>query len=151
MMRIRVVLACFLTLLVLGSYAAAQAPPVTASDPAKAALIEELIVALKVEQNQQQVMQTMQNAMQKQVGQMVDSQLKTLGNGGPASAEKMRQAQGDVENFERRMFALMNSHMSWQTMKPGVPGNVRRNVYQRRIAVPLVAFMKFPGGASLCR
>ncbi len=147
MPRIRAKLAWFLTLFLLGPYAAAQALPVKAPDPSKAALIEELIVALKVEQNQRQVMETMQNAMQKQVGQMVDSQLKTLGDSGPADAEKRRQAQGDVENFQRRMFALMNAHMSWQTMKP-----VYVEMYDETFTIdelrPLLAFFKSPAGQA---
>ena len=147
MLKIRVELVGFLTLFLLGSYAAAQAPPVKVSDPAKAVLIEELIVALKAEQNQQQLMGTMQNAMQKQVGQMVDSQLKTLGDGGPGGAEKRRQAQADLENFQHRMFALMNSHMSWQVMKPVYVGTYDETFTTEELR-PLVAFMKSPAGQA---
>lgn len=147
MLRIRAELAWFLTLFLLGSYAAAQEPAGKAPDPAKAALIEELIVTLKVEQNQQQVMETMQNAMQKQVGQIVDSQLKTLGDRGPADGEKMRQAQADVGNFQRRLFALMNAHMSWRTMKP-----VYVDMYDETFTIdelrPLLAFFKSPAGQA---
>jgi hypothetical protein len=105
MLRIRVVLAWFLTLFLLGSYAAGQAPPVKAPDPDKAALIEELIVALKAEQNQQQVMQAFEGSMLNQINRMLDSELKNLG--GAADAEKKRQLQADVQDFQRRLFALM--------------------------------------------
>ena len=68
-------------------------------DPAKAQLIEELIVALKAEQNQQQVMQMVQNAMLNQINQIMDSQLKTLGDDGAADAEKRARVQADLEDF----------------------------------------------------
>lgn len=118
MLRIRGELVLILTLLVAGSYAGAQAPPAKAADAEKTALIEELIVALKAEQNQQQIMQTVQNAMLGQINQMVDSQLKSLGTGSQADAEKARDVQADIQDFQRRLFALMTAHMSWQTMKP---------------------------------
>ena len=133
-----------LTLLLLGSYAAAQAP-VKAPDPAKAALIEELIVALKAEQNQQQIMQTVETGMLNQINQAMDSQLKTMGGGGAVDDEKRRQVQADVQEFQHRLFALMAAHMSWQIMKP-----VYVEMYDETFTTdelrPLVAFMKSPAG-----
>src|ERR1700675_2750139 len=105
MIRIRCVLALCPMVLLMGSYAKAQAPPAVASDPAKTALIEELIVALKAEQNQQQGMQTIQTSMLNQINQMMDSQLKTLGDSSQADAEKRRGVQADVQDFQRRVFA----------------------------------------------
>lgn len=135
----------WLILLLVVSQATAQA--VKAPDPAKAALIEELIVALKAEQQQQQIMQTMQTAMQNQINQMVDSQLKTLGNGSQADAEKRRSVQNDVQDFQHRLFALMTAHMSWQTIKP-----VYVAMYDETFTAdelrPLVAFFKSPAGQA---
>jgi hypothetical protein len=135
----------WLVLLLLGSHAVAQA--VKTPDPLKADLIEELILALKAEQQQQQVMQTMQTAMQNQISQAVDSQLKTLGNGSEADAEKRRSVQNDVQDFQRRLFALMAAHMSWQTMKP-----VYVAMYDETFTAdelrPLVAFFKSPAGQA---
>jgi uncharacterized protein len=146
-MRIRSVLVLCSCLLLLGFHARAQVQPVKAPDPAKTALIEELIGALKAEQQQQQVMQTMQSAMQNQIDQAVDSQLKTLGNGSQADVEKRRSAQNDVQDFQRRLFALMTAHMSWQTMKP-----VYVAMYDETFTAdelrPLVAFFKSPAGQA---
>jgi len=143
MLRIRVVLAWFLTLFLLSSYAVGQAPPVKAPDPDKAVLIEELIVALKAEQNQQQMMQAFEGSMLSQINRMLDSELKNLGSA--ADAEKKRQLQADVQDFQRRLFALMAAHMSWETMKP-----VYRETYDETFTTeelrPLVAFMKSPAG-----
>jgi len=147
MLRIRGKLVLFLTLLLMGSYAGAQAPPVKAPDPEKAALIEELIVALKAEQNQQQVMQTVQNAMLNQINQMMDSQLKTLGTGNQADAEKARNVQADVQDFQRRLFALMTAHMSWQTMKP-VYVAMYDETFTGEELRPLVAFFKSSAGQA---
>ena len=135
----------WLILLLLGSHATAQTAK--APDPAKAALIEELIVALKAEQQQQQVMQTMQTAMQNQINQMLDSQLKTLGDGSPADAEKERHVRADLADFQRRMFALMNAHMSWQTMKP-VFVAMYDETFTTEELQPLVEFMKSPAGQA---
>lgn len=137
MLRIRVELAWFLTLFLLGSHAAAQAPLVKAPDPAKAALIEELIVALKVEQQQQQMMQTVQSSMLTQMNSLLT----------PGDEEKKREAQADFQEFQRRMFALMAAHMSWQTMKP-----VYVEMYDETFTIdelqPLVAFFKSPAGQA---
>jgi hypothetical protein len=51
MMQIRCVLTLCPIVLLAGSYAKAQSQPAKGSDPAKTALIEELIVALKAEHN----------------------------------------------------------------------------------------------------
>jgi hypothetical protein len=145
MLRIRGELAWFLTLFLLGSYAAGQAPPVKAIDPAKAALIDELIVALKAEQNLQQIMQAFEGSMVNQINRMLDAELKKSGSA--ADAEKRRQIQSDVQEFQHRLFALMAAHMSWQTMKP-----VYRETYDETFTTdelrPLVAFMKSPAGQA---
>ena len=104
-MRICAVLAQCPLLFLLGSYGRTHVPPAKAPDPAKAALIEELIVTLKAEQQQQQAMQTMQTAMQNQIDQMLDSPLETLGYSSQANAEKRQSAQSDVQDFQRPMFA----------------------------------------------
>lgn len=147
MLRIGGKLVLFLTLLLMGSYAGAQAPPVKTSDPAKAALIEELTVALKTERTQQQIMQTMQANMLNQFNQLLDPQLKNSGDKGPVDPEKRRQAQADMQDFQQRVFAIMNSHMAWQTMKP-----VYVAIYDETFTVdelrPLVAFFKSPAGQA---
>ena len=143
MLRIRVELAWFLTLFLLGSYAAAQAPPVKAPDPEKAALIEELIVALKVEQQQQQIMQTVQTSMMTQM----NSLLTPVGGVRARDEEKKREAQADLQEFQHRLFALMAAHMSWQTMKP-----VYVEMYDATFTIdelrPLLAFFKSPAGQA---
>lgn len=143
MLRIRVELAGILTLLLLGSFAAGQAPPAKAPDPDKAALIEELIVALKAEENQQQIMQAFESSMLNQINRTLDSEMKNLGSA--ADAEKKRQLQAEVQDFQRRLFALMAAHMSWEIMKP-----VYRETYDETFTTeelrPLVAFMKSPAG-----
>ncbi len=135
----------WLILLLLIPHAMAQA--VNAPDPAKAALIEELIVALKAEQQQQQIMQTMQTAMQNQVNQIVDSQLKASGNASQADAEKRRSVQSDVQDFQRRIFALMTAHMSWQTMKP-IYAAMYDETFTADELRPLVAFFASPAGQA---
>lgn len=135
----------WLIVLLWGSHAVAQA--VKAPDPVKAELIEELVVALKAEQQQIQVMQTMQTAMQDQINQAVDSQLKALGNANEADAEKRRSVQNDVQDFQHRLFALMTAHMSWLTMKP-----IYVAMYDETFTAdelrPLVAFFKSPAGQA---
>jgi hypothetical protein len=135
----------WLILLLLGSHATAQT--VKAPDPVKAALIEELIVALKAEQNQQQMIQTVYASMQAQMNQALDSQLKSGGNGSPEDPEKRRRVAADVQDFQRRLFALMTAHMSWQTMKPMYVA-----MYDETFTVdelrPLVLFMKSPAGQA---
>ncbi len=143
MLKIRAELVWLLTLFLMGSYAAAQAPAVKAPDPAKAALIEELIVALKAEQQQQQVMQTVQTSMMTQM----NSLLTPLGGVRTADDEKKRQVQEEVQEFQHRLFALMAVHMSWQTMKP-----VYVEMYDETFTIdelrPLLAFFKSPAGQA---
>jgi len=132
-------------MLLLGSSARAQAPK--RPDPAKTAQIEELLVALKVEQNQQEAMQIVQKNIVSQFNQMLEPQMKNLGDSGPAEAEMKRRAQADVQDFQRRVFALLASHMSWQTMKP-----VYVATYDETFTVDelrsLVAFFKSPAGQA---
>jgi hypothetical protein len=45
-------------------------------------------------------MQTIQTSMLNQINQMLDSQLKNLGDGSEADAEKKRSVQADVQNFQ---------------------------------------------------
>jgi uncharacterized protein len=116
-------------------------------DPAKAALIEELIVALKAEQNQQQMMQTIYGSMQTQISQAVDTQLKNEDQGRPEDAEKRRSVAADVQDFRRRLFALMTAHMSWQTMKP-VYVAMYDETFTTEELRPLVEFMKSPAGQA---
>jgi len=134
-----------LILLLLGSYATAQS--VKAPDPAKAGLIEELIVALKAEQNQQQMMQTINASMQSQINQIVDSQLKNVGDGSPADAEKKRNIAADIKDFQRRLLALTAAHMSWQTMKP-VYVAMYDETFTADELQPLVGFFKSPAGQA---
>jgi uncharacterized protein len=135
----------WLILLLFGSHAAAQT--IKAPDPAKAALIEELIVALKAEQNQQQMMQTIYGSTQAQISQAVDTQLKNEDKGTPEDAEKRRSVAADIQDFQRRLFALMTAHMSWQTMKP-----VYEAMYDETFTAdelrPLVVFFKSPAGQA---
>jgi len=55
--------------------------------------------------------------------------------------------QNDVQDFQRRLFALMTAHMSWQTMKP-----VYVAMYDETFTAdelrPLVAFFKSPAGQA---
>lgn len=143
MLRIRVEVAWFLTLFLVSSYAEAQAPAVKAPDPAKATLIEELIVDLKAEQQQQQIMQTVQTNMMTQM----NSLLTPLGGVSAADEEKKRQVQADLQEFQQRLFALMAAHMSWQTMKP-----VYVEMYDETFTIdelrPLLAFFKSPAGQA---
>ena len=146
-MQIRGVFTVFAAMLLAGSYANAQAPLAKTVDPAKAALIEELIVALKVEQNQQQMIQTMQTSFLNQISQMMDSQLKALDNGNQEDAEKRRNLQADLQEFQRRLFVLMTAHMSWQTMKP-VYISVYDDTFTTDELRPLVAFFKSAAGQA---
>lgn len=134
-----------LTLLLFVSHITAQTAK--KPDPAKAALIEELIVALKAEQNQQQMMQTIYGSMQAQISQMVDTQLKKEDQGKPEDAERRRSVAADVQDFQRRLFALMTSHMSWQTMKP-VYADMYDETFTADELRPLVAFFKSPAGQA---
>src|SRR5579872_2211335 len=134
-----------LILLLLGSYATAQ--PVKAPDPAKAALIEELIVALKGEQNLEQMKQTINASLQSQINQIVDSQLKNLGDGSPEDAEKRRSIAADIEDFQRRLLDLTAAHMSWQTMKP-VYVAMYDETFTADELQPLVGFFKSPAGQA---
>jgi hypothetical protein len=145
--RGRMIRTCAACLILLSFASQVTAQTAKAPDPAKAALIEELIVALKAEQQQQQVMQTMQTATQNQVKQILDSQLKTLGDGSEADAEKERQVRADLEDFQRRMFALMNAHMSWRTMKPVIV-EMYDETFTTEELQPLVEFMKSPAGQA---
>jgi hypothetical protein len=92
-------------------------------------------------------MQTVQTGMLNQINQALDSQLKTLGGGSAADEEKRRQVQADVQEFQRRLFALMAAHMSWQTMKP-----VYMEMYDETFTIdelrPLLAFFKSPAGQA---
>jgi hypothetical protein len=141
MMRIRRAFTLCSIMLLVASSAGAQAQPAKAPDAAKIALIEELLVALKVEQNQQQAMEMLQNNIVSQYNQAMEPQLKNLG----ADAETRRRTQADVQEFQSRVFTLMAAHMSWQTMKP-----VYVAMYDETFTVdelrPLVAFFKSPAG-----
>jgi hypothetical protein len=137
--------AIWMILLLADSYAAAQA--VKTPDPAKAALIEELIVALKAEQNQQQVMQTIYGSMQTQISQAVDTQLKNEDKGTPEDAEKRKNVAVDVQDFQRRLFALMTAHMSWQTMKP-LYVDMYGETFTADELRPLVVFFKSTAGQA---
>jgi len=141
MIRIRSAFVLCSIMLLLGLSARAQAPK--RPDPAKTALIDELLVALKLEQNLQQAMQTIQDNIVSQFNQAMEPQLKDLG----ADAENRRRAQADVQDFQRRVFALLATHMSWQTMKP-----VYVATYDETFTVDelrsLVAFFKSPAGQA---
>jgi uncharacterized protein len=129
--------------LLLDSSGRAQAQAPKRPDPAKTALIEELLVALKLEQNQQQAMQTIQDNIVSQFNQMLEPQMKNLG----ADPEMKRRAEADVQDFQRRVFALLATHMSWQTMEP-----VYVAMYDETFTVDelrsLVAFFKSPAGQA---
>ena len=88
-------------------------------------------------------MQTIQTSMLNQINQMLDSQLKNLGDGSQADAEKKRSVQADVQNFQRRVFDLMTARMCWQTMKP-VYAAMYDDTFTTDELRPLVAFFKSP-------
>jgi hypothetical protein len=141
MMQIRrAIILCPIMLLV-GASAKAQTQPANPPDPAKTTLIEELLVALKVEENQQQAMEMLQSNIVSQYNQVMEPQLKNLGT----DAGTRQRAQADVQEFQHRVFTLMASHMSWQTMKP-----VYVAMYDETFTTdelrPLVAFFKSPAG-----
>jgi hypothetical protein len=123
------------------------AQTVKTPDPPKAALIEDLIVALKAEQNLQQMMQTINASMQSQVKQIVDSQLKNVSDGSPEDAERRRTMAADVQDFERRLLDLTQAHMSWQTMKP-VYVAMYDETFTADELQPLVVFFKSPAGQA---
>jgi hypothetical protein len=133
--------------LVAASFAAAQGQSQSSVDPAKAALIEELLVALKAQQNQQQMMGTVRTSMLSQMDKMVDLQLKNSGVGTRVDPALNDQIRNDVRDFEGRIFDLMASRMSWENMKP-----VYFAVYDQTFATdelrPLVAFFKSPAGQA---
>ncbi len=141
---IRICAACLIPLLFVPHVTAQTAK---APDPAKAALIEELIVALKAEQNSQQMMQTINANMQSQIKQIVDSQMKNVGDGSPEDAEKRRSLGADIQDFERRLMALTAAHMSWQTMKP-IYVAMYDETFTADELQPLVVFFKSPAGQA---
>jgi hypothetical protein len=137
--------AALLLLLLLGPHAPAQ--PLKTLDPAKAALIEELIVALKGEQNLQQMKQTINASLQSQINQIVDSQLKNVGDGSPQDSEKRRSMAADIQDFERRLLDLTTAHMSWQTMKP-IYVAMYDETFTADELQPLVAFFSSRAGQA---
>jgi len=62
--------------------------------------------------------------MQAQISQAVDTQLKNEDQGTPEDAEKRRSMVADVQDFQRRLFALMTAHVL-ANHEAGVCGHVR--------------------------
>jgi len=142
---IRICAPWLILLLFIASPATAQT--VKAPDPDKAELIQQLIVALKAEQNQQQMMQTIYGSMQAQINQTIDTQLKNEDQGTPEDAEKRRSVAADVQDFQRRLFALITDHMSWQTMKPMYVAMYDETFTADELR-PLLIFFKSPAGQA---
>lgn len=112
----------------------AVAPFALADESTKNAKVEELLVVMKIEQQQKQMMD--------QMTQMVIDQVKAqMSNLPPAEVAKM-------EDRQKKLFALIQEQTTWQKMKP-----IFVKSYSDTFSEPeidgILAFYKSPAGKAM--
>jgi hypothetical protein len=130
-----------LCLACLSMAAAAQEATPQAPDPAKDALIEEMMSLTHQDRMMVQFLQQYKEAFSKGMEESLRSQLKK-NNQDPAQYETA------MHNFEDQMFNLVADRMSWDKLKPKFIA-IYEETFSKQEQADIVAFYKTPSGQSL--
>jgi hypothetical protein len=113
------------------------APLACADETTKSAKVEELLVAMNVEQQQKEMM----DQMSQMVIQQVKSEMAKEGNISPAEIAKM-------EDRQTKLFALIKDETSWTKMKPIFLKSYSETFTEPEIDA-MLAFYHTPAGKAM--
>jgi hypothetical protein len=135
----RKMLACLFSLAFFTLLAWTQEPPPI--DPAKAALIEEMMSLTHPDKMLTQFLQQYKQAFSKGLEDSFRNQLQK-NNQDPAQYDSA------IHNFEDQMFNLMADRMSWDKLKPKFIA-IYDETFSKQELADIITFYKTPSGQSL--
>lgn len=134
------IIICILSFATVSGFACAQDSEIKPADPAKAALIEEMMSLTRPDKNLTQFLQQYKAAFSKGVEESFRTQFR--------SSQEASKYRPQLQKFEDQMFDLMADRMSWNKIKPKLVA-IYDETFSKQELADIVAFYKTPSGQSL--
>jgi hypothetical protein len=132
---------CVLSLAAISGLATAQQPQPKSPDPAKTALIEEMISLTHPDRVITQFLQQYKAAFSKGLEEAFRNELSK-------HHEDASKYQPEIQRFEDQMFSLLADRLKWEKIKPKFVV-VYDETFSKQELSDIVAFYKTPSGQSL--